>query len=723
MAQQIINVGAAPNDGQGDPIRTSFIKTNNNFGELYSRTQSVPPVTLVGSVGDTAGMTAYDSNYYYYCFANFDGSSVIWRQVPNALDAQVTNLTASGNVDVGGQVSVTGNVAATYFTGNGSLLTGVVAASPTGISNGTTQLQTEATGNIFAFFGPPAEYGQHFARFGNTPTVTNEYGFYCTGFITSPQFVTTLARVNGNLFVLGEQYNNFLQANNLAVTGNVTSNLRVNGNVIMRSNVSILGTVTSNVDVSANITATNNISAVGNVAGAYIIGDGGFLSNVTAVSNVAVTQIANGTSSLAVTNINGNISITVSGANVGVFTSGGVTLNGFANIIGNIDGGNLNSSGRVTAVANVTGGNLVTGGAVSAVGGITGSSLNTGSGNINGGNVITAGIANVGSLAVGGTTSLVGNIISNLNVTGNVSGGNLIVGGAMTGTTVSASGNVTGGNLITVGLVSAGTTITALGNIAGSNLTTGGRVLALGNVTGQNLNTAGRVDATGNVTAGNMETAGQVSATGNVTGGNLITAGNIGAGNLNITGDIFDTTALTINTGSNGNLTLAPNGSGVIIVAKDIINGQANGVGNIGNSTGYFDTIFAKATSAQYADLAESYLADATYEPGTVMRFGGDQEITLCENDADPRVAGVVSTDPAVKMNSLLQGDHVTILALTGRVPCRVKGSVWPGAMMVSAGDGMARAETSPSMGTVIGKAIQAFDGDEGTIEIVVGRL
>ena len=57
MAQQIINVGAAPNDGQGDPIRTAFTKTNDNFGELYSRVQTEPPATLVGSIGDAAGKT------------------------------------------------------------------------------------------------------------------------------------------------------------------------------------------------------------------------------------------------------------------------------------------------------------------------------------------------------------------------------------------------------------------------------------------------------------------------------------------------------------------------------------------------------------------------------------------------------------------------------------------------------------------------------------------
>jgi hypothetical protein len=43
--------------------------------------------------------------------------------------------------------------------------------------------------------------------------------------------------------------------------------------------------------------------------------------------------------------------------------------------------------------------------------------------------------------------------------------------------------------------------------------------------------------------------------------------------------------------------------------------------------------------------------------------------------------------------------------------------------MMVSNGDGTARAEKNPVMGSVIGKALEAFDGDAGVIEIVVGKL
>ena len=146
-------------------------------------------------------------------------------------------------------------------------------------------------------------------------------------------------------------------------------------------------------------------------------------------------------------------------------------------------------------------------------------------------------------------------------------------------------------------------------------------------------------------------------------------------------------------------------------------------MGNIGTSTTYFDTIFAKATSAQYADLAEVYVGDQTYAPGTVVSFGGNAEVTQSKQDLDVTVAGVISTNPAYIMNTSEVSVNMVIVALTGRVPCRVTGPVTQGAMMVSAGDGSARAEKNPVMGSVIGKALESFDGTTGTIEIVVGRL
>jgi hypothetical protein len=119
--------------------------------------------------------------------------------------------------------------------------------------------------------------------------------------------------------------------------------------------------------------------------------------------------------------------------------------------------------------------------------------------------------------------------------------------------------------------------------------------------------------------------------------------------------------------------------------------------------------------------LAEYYEADSNYEPGTVLAFGGDKEVTIAE-DGTTRVAGVVSTNPAYAMNATCQGIAVAI-ALQGRVPTKVRGAVRKGDMMVSAGNGFARPWNNPAMGTVIGKALENFDGVEGIIEIAVGSL
>ena len=156
--------------------------------------------------------------------------------------------------------------------------------------------------------------------------------------------------------------------------------------------------------------------------------------------------------------------------------------------------------------------------------------------------------------------------------------------------------------------------------------------------------------------------------------------------------------------------------------ALAIGNGGTNGIGNIGASGATFNTAFIKSTSAQYADVAEKYVADADYESGTVLDFGGDHEVTLCVTDMSNRVAGVVSTQPAYLMNDAIQGDHVITLALLGRVPWKVRGPIQKGDMLVSAGEGHARAENIPQVGTVIGKALEDFNDDTGVIEVVVGR-
>ena len=144
---------------------------------------------------------------------------------------------------------------------------------------------------------------------------------------------------------------------------------------------------------------------------------------------------------------------------------------------------------------------------------------------------------------------------------------------------------------------------------------------------------------------------------------------------------------------------------------------------DVGSTTRGYNTVHAKATSAQYADLAEIYEADSEYEVGTVVIFGGEKEITVSSMGADPRVAGVISGDPAYLMNSKATGQAV---ALQGKVPCKVVGQISKGDMLVTHSQypGIARKGTNPSMGTVIGKALEEYNSTEiGTINIVAGRL
>lgn len=148
---------------------------------------------------------------------------------------------------------------------------------------------------------------------------------------------------------------------------------------------------------------------------------------------------------------------------------------------------------------------------------------------------------------------------------------------------------------------------------------------------------------------------------------------------------------------------------------------------NLGISTKRWSKAYANyfvgiATSAQYADLAEKYVSDKDYEPGTILEFGGDFEVTEASSET-PKVAGIVSTNPAYLMNSECSGDYVVSVALQGRVPCKVTGKVSKGDMLVSAGKGYAKSSKNPSIGTVIGKALCDFDGDFGVIEAVVGRI
>jgi len=328
--------------------------------------------------------------------------------------------------------------------------------------------------------------------------------------------------------------------------------------------------------------------------------------------------------------------------------------------------------------------------------------------------------------------SVTGDLIPTANVTFNLGNStNRWKDGYFSGTSLTLGNvvmkNVAGGNTIgffgpdgttpaTIASTSVDTTTIANGT---SNVTVAG---SGGNVR-VNIGGTSNVavfDSTGLAITGNLSVTGNATLSGNILGDrvqNGTTSFDIQTVNGNANISVAGTSNVAVFT--TGGLTL---GAGNLTVGN-IVNSGSNGVGNIGSSTTYFNTVFAKATSAQYADLAEKYEADAEYLPGTVLCFGGDKEVTLGNEQNKRRVAGVVSTNPSYIMNSGLEGAHVVTVALTGRVPTRVTGSVRKGDMLVATDNGFAKADTDPLVGTVIGKALEDFDGQDGVIEVVVGRV
>jgi hypothetical protein len=418
---------------------------------------------------------------------------------------------------------------------------------------------------------------------------------------------------------------------------------------------------------SGNITVSGVITATGNIAGSFFIGNGSQLTGISAGSNY------------------GNANVV---ANLAALGSNPVSTTG------NITGGNFLTGGLISAAANVTAPYFIGNGA--ALTGLSASKIFNGTSEANIG--ASGGNANI---TIGGTSNVVVVATTGAYVTG----------------LVSASGNVTGGNINTAGqlvstiatgtapLAITSTTIVPNLYVARANVsdydvvstaTTGTYYLGLWSAVTGNLTNSANTAFSVNAATGALQST-IVSATGNIIGANLVINGTAAAG------------------------------SGVLIVSGNIQTSTANATANIGNASNYFNRLFAQATTALYADLAEVYRSDAQYPPGTVLVFGGTQEVTMSTVSHDNKIAGIVSTHPAHVMNSGLQSEFTVEVGLIGRVPCRVIGPINAGDRVVSSNRaGVAeRLDMSKYQpGVIIGKALESYSGvDVGTIEVVVGRL
>jgi hypothetical protein len=182
--------------------------------------------------------------------------------------------------------------------------------------------------------------------------------------------------------------------------------------------------------------------------------------------------------------------------------------------------------------------------------------------------------------------------------------------------------------------------------------------------------------------------------------------------------------AIQVNDGGSTTTALLVNGATAQVGVLGITNLNATGVGNIGAVGAAFNTVHATATTAQYADVAERFAADEEYLPGTVVELGGEAEITKATTELSENVFGVISTRAAYLMNSGAGTDttHPPI-AMTGRVPVRVTGSIRKGDRLVAAGDGLARAARAneATAFNVIGRALEnKTTDDDGVIEAIV---
>ena len=441
-------------------------------------------------------------------------------------------------------------------------------------------------------------------------------------------------------------------------------------------------------------------------------------SAIAAANSASATSLTNGTANVTVNTA--NITMGVGGTQVWTVTSSGVTGAGSAQF------NSLNVTGTATAA-------IVNAATIGNTGATLTGTLSTASQpNVTAVGTLT-GLTVSGATTAAAITSSGTIIASTLNA-GTIGNSGAVLYGTLNSSSASQPNITTLAGVTSIG--TSGVTTTAAGNFTITGcLTVNGTTTTINNTVYETTEYVSTVDATtlraatignsGAVLYGtlNSSSASQtnITAVGTLTG--LTVSGTVainasgGITTNQSTFPIANTTATTINLGGAATSVYIGASSDASILPN------ANVATNIGSTSAWFNNIYGTAQHSLYADLAENYQADKFYNPGTVLMFGGAQEVTIADADTT-RVAGVVSTNPAHLMNGALSGPNVTPVAFTGRVPCQVIGPVAKGDLMVSAGFGYAKVNNTPQVGTVIGKALQDFQiAGKGVIEVVVGRF
>ena len=708
------NVNAGNLISQGAVIGNVQITGNLELGNLsvsgvINTTGNITGGNLVSNAAITAATTIN-------AIGNITGGNVTTAGITStgSLTASTTinatgNITG-GNVSTAGQVVATGNITGGNVSTAGITSTGSLTASTT----------INATGNITG---------------GNLTTT----GITSTGSLTASTTIDATGNITGgNLTTTGITSTGSLTASTtINATGNITGGNLSAGSGIISTTGNVNG---GNVNATAAVTGANLI-ATGNVTGANIVGTtSGRFGNIVISGD-------------DITDTNGRVNFNTAGADVDFAVNGDTTANIFYVDAGTGTASFGNATQTTGAVVSFNTSNSVllpVGNTVQRPAtGVTGMiRFNTttdsvefydADGWISAGTVFTV----IDSQVFNGDGSTVAFTLDTTQTTDSciVSINGVlqipVTAYAVAGTTLTFTEAPLSQDVIEVRKITTTVTVKAISNSTGNALIevedTSSNVYITGNLVpvannAQNLGSATLRWKDGyfsgnSITLGNIVLKNTSGNTLSFFGPDGTTPGVLSSNNVDTTTIANGTSNVSCAT-SNGNVNINIGGSQIVrFTSGGIDNGQSNGVGNIGTSSSYFNTIFAKATSAQYADLAENYEADAMYEPGTVVCFGGAKEVTVCDVADSTRVAGVISTNPSYLMNSGQTGEHVAAVALQGRVPTKVTGQICKGDLIVSAGDGRGRANNDARAGTIIGKALADFDGQDGVIEVVVGRV
>lgn len=622
--------------------------TAGNFFGNGSGLASLTGANVTGTVANatyalTSG-TAGTANLAQYVTANAQANIT---SVGTLTSLSVSGNTTSGNLLTAGVVSAAGNITGSYILGNGSQLTDL-----------PVQPGTYSNANVSAFL--PVYNGNI-----QTKTIFSNTGVSDGVAIQSPGFVqlqyTPTGTYPANPSTIGTGHWFYLASGGATYESNATGSIK-------QVEMGTAGQLTADGNIQGlNLRTAGVVSASGNITGNYFIGNGSQLTGLPATysnANVVSLLAAFGSNTISTT---GNIT-------AGYFVGNGSLLTSLtgANVTGTVANATYAVSAG-TATSATTAGTVTTAAQpnITSVGTLTSV---TSSGNISTtGNVSGAYFLGNGSQLTGITSSYgnanVSNFLANgfgsntILTTGNITGGNLLTGGA--------SGNITGVNYVNANyFVGNGALLTGIANL--TQIVNGTSNVSIPTTNGSaNVVVAGTLR--GSFTNNGLAVTGAVSSTGNIDGGNIIAAsdltanGNIAGTNLNLSGGITATgSALNIGTiTATGNIRTTGGyfvGDGGFLsnvaAGASIQNGTSNVVAyanaNVTTSVGGTANVITVATTGQFV----SGVVSATGNITGAAHLGGIVSATGNITTGQSTIIGTANTTGGVG-NIILSGKNI----------------------------------------------------------------